>query len=215
LNYLRQLEIVSQEQLRMPVHIIGCGGIGSPTSLALGKMGCQHLTLYDDDRVSDHNLPNQFYRHHDIGRFKVEALKDILAEYTEAQVETVCKRIDRGEFAGIVIFAVDSMSARRQIWESSVRFRQKIALFVDARMGAEVCRIYSIVPFDPDDVRFYESTLYSDAEADPEPCTQRAIIYNTLSIASLISNQVKKFARTETLRRELAFDLKTLTLIAC
>jgi hypothetical protein len=80
-------------------------------------------------------------------------------------------------------------------------------------MGAEVCRLYSIVPVDPDHVRFYESTLYSDAEASAETCTRRAIIYNTLTIGSLIANQVKKFARGESLMRELVFDLKTLTLI--
>jgi hypothetical protein len=78
-------------------------------------------------------------------------------------------------------------------------------------MGGEVARIYSINPCDPDDIEFYESMLYDDAEATELRCTARAIIYNVFIIAGLIANQVKKFARAEKVVREIIFDLKTLT----
>jgi hypothetical protein len=80
-------------------------------------------------------------------------------------------------------------------------------------MGAEVCTVYSIRPVDPDDVAFYDGTLYLDAEAQEDPCTARAIIYNVFGAAALLANQVKKFAMGERPLREIHFDLKTLTLI--
>jgi len=106
------------------------------------------------------------------------------------------------------------MQARRAIWQKSVRYRASVRLYLDARMGAEVSRIYSIRPADPDDVRFYERTLYDDAEASQLPCSAAAIIYTGLSIASLVGNQVKKFVVGEDVKREILCDLKTLTLIA-
>ncbi len=214
MNFQRQLDILPPEQLRFPVHVVGCGGIGSMAALALGKMGLERLILYDDDCVSEHNLPNQFYRHRDLGARKTTALKAILAAFTDSEIETVDQRVEGGHFTGVVLVAVDTMCSRRRIWDNSIRFRPQVSLFVDARMGAEVARIYTVVPVDPDDVRFYETTLYSDAEAETLPCTQRAIVYNTLAISALVSNQIKKSARREKLAREVVLDLETLNLIS-
>ena len=81
-------------------------------------------------------------------------------------------------------------------------------------MGAEVCRILTVNPFDPDDVKWYEKTLFSDEEASEEPCTAKSVIYNTFTIAGFIASQVKKFARAQPFAREITFDLKNLILIA-
>lgn len=43
------------------VTIVGCGGIGSPTALALAKLGIPKLTLIDGDTVEKHNIPNQMF----------------------------------------------------------------------------------------------------------------------------------------------------------
>jgi hypothetical protein len=56
-------------------------------------------------------------------------------------------------------------------------------------------------------------TLYDDEQATNDACTARAIIYNVLSIAGLVANQVKKYAKGERLDREVILDLKTLTLL--
>jgi hypothetical protein len=69
-------------------------------------------------------------------------------------------------------------------------------------------------PTDPDDVRFYESTLYSDLEATEETCTAQAVIYNVLNVASLVANVVKRHARGEEVHRELIFDFATLSLLS-
>lgn len=213
-DYWRQLDLVTPEDLAPPVTVIGAGGIGSPTALALAKMGCPNLTVYDPDTVEAHNLPNQLYRLQDVDRPKVEALQEVIASFTGAKIAVHQEAVVSQPLAGVVITGVDSMSARQQIWQKAVRYRSSIELYVDARMGAEVCRIYTLRPTDPDEVEAYQATLYDDADATAEACTAQAIIYNVFTIAGLIANQVKKHVKGERLDRELIFDLATLTLLA-
>ncbi len=106
------------------------------------------------------------------------------------------------------------MEARRRIWERSIRFKASVAALIDARMGAEVSRIYTVRPVDPDHIRYYERTLYSDDEALQLPCTAQAIVYNGFGIASLVAGQVKRVAMGEAWQREIIFDQRTLTFLA-
>lgn len=214
MDFWRQFDIVRPtEDLAFPISVIGCGGIGSPTTLALAKMGCADITVYDDDSVENHNLPNQIYKLSDIGKTKVESLAASVQEFTGAKLKIVAERVGpASRLEGAIVSGVDSMTARQEIWKA-VKFKPAISLYVDARMGAEVCRIYSVRPTNPADVKAYESTLYHDGQAQELPCTGRAIIYNVFMIASLVANQVKKFARGEKFPREIIFDLATLTLL--
>jgi molybdopterin/thiamine biosynthesis adenylyltransferase len=214
MDFLRQTDLVRPEALSTTVHVVGCGGIGSLVALALSKLGCGRLELYDDDRVEEHNVPNQLFRTADVGRPKVEALAEILESFTGTRPQTHQRRIDGYRLQGIVVSGVDSMLARKTLWLKSVRHRAGIPLYLDGRLGAEVCRLYTIRPADPDDVRFYERTLYDDSEAAPLPCTAGAIIYTGFAVASLVADQVKKFAAGEMIVREILCDLKTLTLAA-
>ena len=211
---LRQLDLVSPDALETPIHIIGCGGIGSFTALAVAKLGCSRLHLHDDDRVEEHNVPNQLFRLADVGRPKVEALSEILEAFTGARPSPHVHRVDMERFQGIVISGVDSMSTRKNLWWKAIRHRAGIPLYLDGRLGAEVCRLYAIRPADPDDIRCYEQTLYDDGQAAPLPCTAAAIIYTGFALASLIADHVKKFATGEPIAREIFYDLKTLTLVA-
>ena len=213
MDFWRQLDIVSPKDLeRINVTMIGVGGIGSPAVLALSKMGVSNITVYDDDSVELHNLPNQFFRVEDLKRSKVEALADIVASYSEDKIAIKNERYTDQKLAGIVISGVDSMSARRDIW-NGVAYNTKIPFYIEARMGAEVARIYTVRPCIPSEVRWYEKTLYSDEEAVDAPCSARAIIYCTFMTASLIANQVKKIAKNQGYENEIIFDLVTMSLM--
>jgi molybdopterin/thiamine biosynthesis adenylyltransferase len=215
IDYWRQLDLVSPTDLDFDVTIIGVGGLGSPIALALAKMGCPRITILDDDSVEAHNLPNQLFRLADIGRTKVDALAENLRQYVDADIVAVAERVDgdRG-FQGVVISAVDSMASRKAIWDGSVRYRASVALYLDARLGGEVGRVLTLSPTNPERVRSYEETLYSDEEASEDPCTAQATIYTTFGIASLVANQVKRHARSEDLTFDQIIDFSTATLIA-
>jgi molybdopterin/thiamine biosynthesis adenylyltransferase len=209
----RQSDLVETEALEIPITMIGCGGIGSFSALALAKMGCVHLTVYDDDRVEEHNIPNQLYRPCDIGQLKVICLAEIIKDFTGTAVDARPERVQGQRLQGIVVSGVDGMEARRRIWDRSIRYKAGVTAYIDARMGAEVARIYTVHPADPDDIRFYERTLYSDDEALQLPCTAQAIIYNCFGIASLVAGQVKRVVMGEACPFEIIFDQRTLTFL--
>lgn len=213
LNYWRQLGIVDMSELeRLHVTVIGAGGIGSPTVLGLVKMGVGHITVYDGDNVEPHNLPNQMFRMQDIGKKKVEALAEICKDYAGADIEAISERYVDQSLSGVVISGVDSMAARKEIWER-IRYNPNVGLYIEARMAAEIMRIHTLRPCVPSLVRWYETTLYDGADTTNAPCTERAIIYNVFVIAGLIDNQIKKFIMLQDVSKEIIFDLATLTLI--
>lgn len=77
------------------VAIAGLGGLGSNVSIFLARCGVGHLHLIDFDHVEASNLNRQQYRVDDLGRFKSEALSEIVSSinpFIEVQADTV--RID-------------------------------------------------------------------------------------------------------------------------
>jgi hypothetical protein len=210
-DYWRQTSIVTPDELPA-VTVIGAGGIGSFTLLALAKMGVTNLVVYDDDKVESHNIPNQLYTLDSIGVDKVAASAMMCLDLAGVITTNIRRRFADDSVNGVVVSGVDSMSSRSDIWKR-MKFNVKVPLYIEARMGAEVSRIHSVNPCDPDACEWYETTLYSDEDSIEAPCTERAIIYNGFAIAALIANQVKKYAKHEQLFREIIFDLKTLTLL--
>ena len=62
----------------MKIGIAGVGGIGSNVAVNLVRSGITWLRLIDMDLVDQSNLNRQFYFHDQIGRPKVEALRENL-----------------------------------------------------------------------------------------------------------------------------------------
>lgn len=102
------------------VHIIGCGSVGSTVAENLARMGVSKMTLWDFDVVEPHNIVNQMFRQHDIGKPKVEALRDILAEINPDITDDL-KLQPKGwqgkNLSGYIFLCVDSIELRRKIVE--------------------------------------------------------------------------------------------------
>lgn len=223
LDYTRQQGIVDQKLLAgQKITLIGAGAIGSFTALTLAKMGVEHISVYDDDGVTEHNLPNQFYRKQDVGQYKVDALREILGQFSDAVVVyRISKYINQiiRLLQETVIVATDSMASRKIVWEQFKRQPQCRNL-IEARMGAEVGMVYTIRKGEgPEkrldvvqtrDVKFYEARLHSDAEVKPLPCTARSIIYNVLMVSSLVCRAYKGILTGERVPREMIFNLTSI-----
>jgi hypothetical protein len=212
-RYLRQLTLLPPENLDgLKVTLIGAGGIGSPTALTLAKMGLPHLRIYDHDFLEPHNLSNQLYRSADLRRPKVEALSEVIGMFADTHIEPIQEMYVDQPLSGLIVSAVDSMAARKQIWKN-VRYSPKVELYVEARMGAEVIMVYTINPLDPDQINLYEKTLYSDEGAFQAPCTAQAIMFTAMVCAGFIGNQIKKHANLEILKTDVTIDLHNYILI--
>lgn len=212
ISYLRQLEILSPDHLRrFAFTLIGAGGIGSATALLLAKMGVdvKKMTIYDPDTVAEHNLPNQMFFSEHLGLPKVEAIKSVIERFVGEAPIVRQEAITGSELlTGIVISGVDSIEARRAIWRAIRLKAGRVPLYIDARMGGLGSVIYTTRPHNPDDIRMYEGTLHDVSEAHEEPCTARAILFNTWLIAALIANQVRKYIVREPYSRVISLDLR-------
>ena len=180
-------------------------------------MGLGGLDVFDIDGVTSHNLPNQFYREEDVAQFKVDALHDIIQQFTGENIEVHREMYTDQELNSTVIVATDSMSSRKLVWE---QFKQqgKCHDYIEARMGAELGIIYTIKGYPiltPNDTEFYEETLYEDKDVPPLKCTERAIIYNILMISSLICRAYKSIIDPEhTFPKEIIFNMKYMDVVS-
>jgi len=213
-QFLRQEGIVNHNRLQLPIVIIGAGGIGSMTIIQLMKMGVGNLTIYDMDKVEEHNLPNSFFPLQLIGENKAKAIASLSNMFTGIVPKHIQEKYEGEDLSmyDIVIAAPDNMETRRSIW-AKVKHTNK-RLYVDARMSAEFMDLYFIDPNNKDDVNFYEKHTLTimDVDTIEEACTARAIIYNTAGIGSFICNAVKRCVNGEMNPTRLMMDYRNLTL---
>jgi hypothetical protein len=187
----RQLDLLPPEKTEVPITIIGAGAIGSFTTLALAKMGFQDIKVFDFDSLEIENMNCQFYRFSDIGRPKVEALRDLVKDFSNVEIDARNEQYQAGCFKGIVISAVDSMAVRKKIWDNHKGMSPHTKLILDPRMGAETAMLYVMSPMDEADISSYEKTLYSDENAVQERCTAKATMYTACMLSGLVSKAVK------------------------
>jgi len=163
-------------------------------ALALAKMGFENIMVYDDDTVETENMNSQFFRFSDIGKLKVEALQDLIKDFTGVVIDYYPLKYEGKEkLNGIIISAVDSMEARQMIWDAHKSFSTGTKLIIDPRMAAETALIYSMNPMDSKDIKAYEKTLYSDNDSMQERCTAKSIMFTVLLIAGQVSKIIKDF----------------------
>src|SRR3990170_3456674 len=85
--HIRQTDLIHPDRLTMPIAIIGAGSIGSWTALALLKLGCSDVTVYDYDNVEEQNVGSQIYKSADVGMPKTEALRNRLGILVDTEVK--------------------------------------------------------------------------------------------------------------------------------
>lgn len=187
----RHFDLLPPEKTEIPITVIGAGAIGSFTVLSLAKMGFQDIKVFDFDKIEIENMNCQFYRFGDIGRYKVEALHDLVKDFTNVEIQGSTEAYLAGSFKGIVISAVDSMKVRKLIWDNHREISPHTKFIIDPRMGAEVAQLYTMCPMNPDDISSYEKALYSDENAAQERCTAKATMYTACMLSGLVSKTVK------------------------
>ena len=80
LEVMRHLSVFSPHAFgNKRVDVVGAGATGSRIVFSLAKLGVANIHVWDFDKVEEHNIPNQVFSLSDIGKFKGEALKEIVA----------------------------------------------------------------------------------------------------------------------------------------
>jgi len=113
---------------RACVAIAGCGGTGSNAAFALARAGVGRLVLVDRDRVEASNLNRQQFFLEDLGRPKVEALRDRLLTINPALgIESHQRELEPADVAplfaaaDLLIEAFDAAEAKQWLIEAWCR----------------------------------------------------------------------------------------------
>ncbi len=176
------------------VIIGGLGNIGSWTSLLLARMGYE-LYLYDFDKVEHRNVGSQFYGPQDVGLDKTTAMKKHIHTIAgNDKVNLMGKYDDQSLADNIMISCFDNMIARKVMFTKwlnyqltkPVRDPSEVNIFIDGRTLAESGTVYAVKS--RSDVEKYKKCLFSDEEAEEQPCSLKSTSHNGSMIASLITS---------------------------
>lgn len=204
-RFVRQQELVPAERLAdLKVTVIGVGAIGRQVALQLAAIGVRKLQLVDFDRVDHTNVTTQGYLAADVGKLKVEATSDAIAQLDRSiEIEVVNDRYRPQLPTGAAVFCcVDSIDARAAIWRA---VKRKAGFWADGRMLGEVIRI--LVASDDTGRRHYPTTLFAASEAQPGRCTARSTIYTANIAAGLMVHQFARWLRRQPVDRDISLNL--------
>lgn len=169
------------------IHIVGCGSVGSTLAENLARCGVTKMTLWDFDTVEAHNIVNQMFRQEDVGKPKVEALKDILMDINpeiKGNVELKPKGWEGKLMSGYIFLCVDNIELRRTIVEKHMDSPYVKAVF-DFRTLLESAQHYAA---DWSDYKMKQDLLksmqFSHEEAAEE--TQVSACGITLGVATTV-----------------------------
>lgn len=215
MDFSRQLELYDAENEQDKATVIGVGATGSWVSLILSKLGVSEINMYDMDIIEGHNVPNQLYSVHDVGKIKVAMCKkycDVLGS-SNTDVTQRAMKIDKDhmikpEENNIIFCLVDSMAARKEIFDMIVDTGIKYT-WIETRMGLTGYRIYMIDTTNEKEIEKYRETLYSDDEAEVSACgTSQSIVTTAVQCAShAVGLWLAKKNNAEYVPNEIIFDV--------
>lgn len=191
INTTRHQEYILNTDLQQEINIIGCGSIGTILATTLARIGFTNFTLYDDDKVEEHNIANQYFESKDLEKQKVTALKEKILEINEhANIKEINEKITKEKpliIGGIAAICVDSMEARNICFQ---KLKDTSVLLIDGRMGGLHGQLHFVDMNEEFAQTTYEKTLYSDEQTTNLPCTARTIIYTVQLLCSVMAQTI-------------------------
>lgn len=191
------------------IHIIGLGTIGSWTALNIARLNPEYINIFDSDTIEKTNLAGQLYPTFDIGMRKNNSLRNIIEAFSEYSSIGVKGHVDhhtsiylRTTAPNIIITGVDSMAARKSIWNNientqlNAETLQKDCWLIDGRMSAEGLQIITVNLRSKTEVEYYkEHWLYDSSEVTRgDVCSYKQTSFIGSIIGGLITNIVVNIA---------------------
>ena len=182
----KSYDVFKPEQVSK-VHIIGCGSVGSTIAENIARLGVKKINLYDFDTVERKNITNQMFREKDIGRLKVDALKDIILEINpEADIKTFSGGYKGEKLSGYVFLCVDNIDVRREICKDN-KYNIDIEAMFDIRTRLYEAQHFAANWKDINNIKsFLNSMDFTHDEAQEETPEERSACGTRLSVAPTI-----------------------------
>jgi sulfur carrier protein ThiS adenylyltransferase len=124
---LEKSKRIKKKLKKSSVGIAGLGGLGSNAAVALARAGIGKMILVDFDKVEKNNLTRQYYFLDQIGKLKVDAIKENLEKInTEVIIETHNLKLEKKSMekpfinVDLVIEALDSAEIKAAFIEETL-----------------------------------------------------------------------------------------------
>lgn len=167
------------------IDIIGVGAVGSKIALELAKLGIRDIHLWDKDIVEKHNLANQLFYLADVGKSKVQACAEHIKLATGLDVTQHNEFVEGSTPLGRVVFlAVDTMEARKNIFETCLKNNFVTELVVEVRMGVEELRVYGFNPNTRYEINDWIETLVDDEQTVESACSAKTTVGATATLTA-------------------------------
>lgn len=212
-DFSKQTELIKPHEHNIPIRIIGAGALGSWVAFFLLKMGFSNIHIYDFDKVEEHNLPNQFFRESQIGETKVAATYlnfNMFFDEEEPRIKTYNQKVDDTNahtLSGIVFSCVDSMAARKEIYELAYKYGPALC-WLEGRLSLYGAYLYSLERKDQAVFEQYEKTLYADTEAEVSACgISQTALPAAVNAASMMVMQMIEYLNGNALVNRLEYSI--------
>lgn len=164
------------------VNVVGCGAVGSFVAPILARWGCS-MNLWDGDDVAYENFMTQNFEPVDYEQPKVRCLANKLwwTQYLRQQegdrqdlyyMSYNCTPDDQEDpLIGHVFLCVDNMHTRERLLHHSKP--HNIGFVIDTRTGFTFSEVGVYDWQNPNHRKRFEATLFSDEDAEEQPCGRR------------------------------------------
>lgn len=201
LDLNKHMDFFNPHDFDQTIHLIGAGAVGSNVANQLVRLGFTNIIIYDFDIINSHNITNQMYNNSDIGKLKVEALKEHLLAINPNLSLIINKKgwDENTALNGIVITTVDSIELRKQIVENNL-YNLNIEALVDIRIGLEEGQAYFAKWSEETDRNRILSTMQfkdDEVEVPVSACgTQMTVLPTVQGIVSLAVMNLINYLKT-------------------
>ena len=183
------------------VGIIWAWGIGSNSAYCLSKMGI-NVKICDFDEVDTVNTSSQFYSITQLGEPKVNALRSNVVSLADEEIEIINDkyRPEYFEDCDILVLALDSLAVRREV--------------------IETCKDNQFILDTRNTLYWFQRDTWLEKEWDENAdnnnawtrCTEKAVAFNALGMASLVGSLVADKLNWKVLKYQYVLDLENYTL---
>lgn len=163
--------------------MVGCGGISSNALYCLAKTIPATYFVIDHDVCEEINCGTQMFDYQQVGKLKVNAIKETLAIRSQAKINPIPSKYNN-EYTPIMISGLDNMATRREIFEEWRKHEDR-ELLLEGRLRASLYEIYVVTKGREEE---YEKTLFNDSETDDGPCTFKQTAYFGMLIGARITH---------------------------
>lgn len=195
------------------VGIIWAWGIGSNSAYALAKMWVK-VKICDFDNVDTVNTSSQFYSMTQLDKPKVEMLKENILNMANEEIEIINDKYKPEYFADcdVLVLALDSLAVRKEVIETC----KDTQFILDTRMLGKISQINVLYWIQRKTWLEKEWDENADKENEGTRCTEKAIAFGALGMASLVgalvsdyfNNTVKPVEQRKQFKYQYLLDLE-------